>query len=478
MRSTLEIANRGRRRIRQVVRTLLLVGAVGSLQLALTAVAAGQSPQPPPAKTGHAGAISQTPQFFDEPKFTVSGVTDATNPGGHGSNAIVRTTEALAKDTASLAPGNEARVPTSAAEEESLRQLADREPANVDTNRRLGKLLVEDGKAAKALPYLERASTAAPDDYASAYELALAYVGTGQYERARDNTRTLLAAQDKAKQPDAQRQAELHHLLGEVEEKLHDPLQAVREYQRAAELNPSEENLFDWGAELLVHRAYEPAINVFAKGNQLFTRSVRMLTGLGVANYARGSYDAAVQYLCQASDLDPKDSNPYLLMGKMQGGETIRTGCQEQRLARFVALRPESALANYYYALSLRSQREAADPGNAVRVRELLEKAVRLDPKLAAAYLQLGILSSEQGDLANEVRYYERAAQASPELEQAHYRLAQAYRRMGETSKAEAELKLYDQLSKRSGEQAERERRDIQQFVYTLQVQSPDARPQ
>ena len=35
-------------------------------------------------------------------QFTVAGVTDGTNLGGHGSNTIVRTKESLAKDIASL----------------------------------------------------------------------------------------------------------------------------------------------------------------------------------------------------------------------------------------------------------------------------------------------------------------------------------------------------------------------------------------
>jgi hypothetical protein len=52
--------------------------------------------------------------------------------------------------------------------------------------------------------------------------------------------------------------------------KLGNPLEAVREYQRAAELDASEQYLFDWGTELLTHRALEPAAEVFTKGNRLF----------------------------------------------------------------------------------------------------------------------------------------------------------------------------------------------------------------
>src|SRR4029077_12012577 len=44
----------------------------------------------------------EAPEFFDEPHFKVAGVSDTTNLGGHGSDVVVRTTEGLARDTASL----------------------------------------------------------------------------------------------------------------------------------------------------------------------------------------------------------------------------------------------------------------------------------------------------------------------------------------------------------------------------------------
>jgi len=433
--------------------------------------ATGSAPQG--GSLGISGA--ERPQFFDEPEFIVAGVTEAMSPGGHGSDTILRTTEALAKETASLSvtpPNKESRSSrtasaspsSSAAAEASLRQAAEHEPGSFAINRQLGKLLVDDGKARKAIPYLERAAQLNPSDYENGYELALAYAEAGQYERAHTQGLALLARQDKP----GQEQSQLHHLLGDVEEKLGNPLEAVRQYQRAAELDPSELNLFDWGADLLIHRAFEPAIEVFSKGNRLFPRSARMLAGLGVAWYARGAYDHAAQYLCQASDLNPDDPNPYLFLGKMQSVETTQSECPVERLGRFFRLQPENALANYYYALSLWNRHEGSQSSeNLGRVESLLEKTVHLDPKFGAAYLRLGILYSDRGDSAKAIAAYEEAAAASPDLEEAHYRLAQSYSRTGEKSKAQAELELYKQLSKKAAEEVERQRREIQQFVYT-----------
>jgi tetratricopeptide (TPR) repeat protein len=108
----------------------------------------------------------------------------------------------------------------------------------------------------------------------------------------------------------------------------------------------------------------------------------------------------------------------------------------------------------------------------AAQIESLLNKAVRLDPKLGAAYLQLGILYAAKRDFPKAIADYQKASDVSPELEEAHYRLADAYRRIGQKTKAEHELQLYKELTKKKSEEAERERHEIQQFVFALRDQS------
>lgn len=416
-----------------------------NIDLALVSPRASQPQNPPPGTPATGKPSAEAPEFFDEPQFTVAGVTQATNSGGHGSDTVLRTTEALAKATVSLSKESSAgsKSATSAAPESSLRDAVVRAPENFEANWQLGKLLVDNGKATEAVPYLERASRIKPSD------------------------------------------PEPHHLLGDVEEKLGDPLGAVREYQRAAELDPSEADLFDWGTELLTHRALEPATEVFTKGNRLFSKSVRMLVALGVAWYARGSYDQAAQCLVNASDLAPDNPTPYLFLGKMQGAETTPSEKSVDRLGRLAQLQPDNALANYYYAVSLWKQSAGSVDGDierSVRVESLLQKAVHLDPKLGAAYLQLGILYSQREDFSRAISAYQKAIEVSPELDQtieeAHYRLAQAYLRTGNKARAQEQLQLHDRLAKTTKEDTERERREIQQFVIALRNKNSASPPQ
>jgi tetratricopeptide (TPR) repeat protein len=422
------------------------------------------------------------PEFSDGPNFTVAGVSDTTNLGGHGSDVVVRNREGLAKATASLGnePASSAQPSASlAAKEKVLRAEIERNStnpnsANVKTenyeaNYRLGELLVEEGKAREAIPYLERASQINGGGYEGEYELALAHCAAGDYEIAAAQSRALLVRQDKAA---------VHHLLAEVEEKRNDPLEAVRQYQRAAELEGSEANYFDWGAELLLHQAPEPAVEVFSKGSRLFPASVRLLSALGAAWYARGSYDHAVETLCRASDLDPKAEGPYLFLGRIQNVEAGGSREIADRMARFARQHPANAWANYYYAVSLWKRREGPeDQKDLLQIETLLREAVRLDPKLGAAYLQLGILYSEQKKSSAAVAAYQKAVESAPDLPDAHYRLAQAYRQAGEKLRAQQQLQLYQQTSQREAEQVERQRHEVRQFVYTLREQSPPPLP-
>ena len=420
-----------------------------------------------PAKTSISQVASTSkPEFFDQPQFTVAGVTDSTSLGGHGSDTVMRTRETLAKETVSLgrdSPGGATGAGSDS--EKSLREAVKREPGSFEANHRLGKELAANGKAPEAIPYLERARELKPDDSDNGYDLALADAMAGDYEHARDRAEALLPKNDKA---------EVHHLLGDVEERLGNSLEAVREYQRAAQMDPSEAYIFDWGSELLLHHAPEPALQVFTTGSRLFPRSVRMLIGLGATWFARGSYDQAVERVCEASDLSPDDSGPYLFLGRMQSAESAPSEKTVEKLRRFVMQQPESAEANYYYAVGLWKMRKGQqDASSAGQVKSLLGKAIHLNPRYGAAYLQLGILQSEQRDYLKAIVSYQQAAQEDPDREEAHYHLAQAYRQTGDPAKAEAELQIYDRLAKESAQTAERERHEIRQFVYTLRDQPP-----
>ena len=405
------------------------------------------------AASGNSAA--QPMEYSDEPRFTVARVTDPSNVGGHGSNVTLPTKEALARETAAMGPGASTGKDSAAAKDVSG-ELPAVATSDFAQNLKVGKELLQAGRAKQSIAYLEQAVKLKPMDYDAGYLLAAAYKKSGDAKRADRAAQTLLARGDRA---------ELHALLAEIRESDGQPVEAVREHQRAAEMEPSEENLFAWGAELLLHHAYGPAYEVFAKGHRLYPKSLRILMGLGSAAYAQDLNEPAARWLLEAIALEPADARPYLFLGKVQ--EVAKSEPEEwvEAFRKFVALRPEEARAHYYYAVALEKERRG-ERDFAVREAEL-QKAIAIDARMGEAYLKLGLLQEEKGELVNSVASLQKAVEFTVLPDEAHLRLAQVYRRMGETEKARKESQLYEQVSEKKKEKMERERRELGEFVIT-----------
>ncbi|MGB2676360.1 MAG: tetratricopeptide repeat protein [Candidatus Acidiferrum sp.] len=454
---------------------LLSVGQKRQIDLRLQTATAAQ------LSSSSAATSSGAMEFKDEPSFTVAGVTDWSGAGGHGSDTSLRTSEALARETLALkssgsdesshgAAAGAATGRESLEEENKLRAAVARTPDSFEANHQLGEFYLRSGKNRKAIASLKAAYQINGEDVANAYDLALAYRANGDLVLAHDLAVKLLA--------NSEGDAGLHGLLGDLDERLGDPLGAVREYERAATLDPSEPNYFEWGTELLLHRAVRPAVIVFKKGSLAHPHSARMLVGLGAALYADGSYDEAAGQLCRASDLKPEEAAPYLFMAKMEVNSPTSFSCAEQKLARFVQNQPGNALANYYFAMAvLKRNRESKSSADSQQAEALLKKSLAIDPKLGEAYLQLGILYAAQGASDQAIAAFNKAVEVTPGLGEAHYRLSQLYKRSGEKAKSEQEIQLYKQVEKSEADEVERQRREIQQFLIILKDQPAVSAP-
>ena len=320
------------------------------------------------------------------------------------------------------------------------------------------------GSFHESIPLLQTAYRIDPTNRANEYDLALAYKDGGDAKQARDRINELLTHHENA---------DLHRVTGELDEKLGDPLSAVHEYERAVRLEPGEQNYFEWGSELLLHRAVWQAQEVFHKGADAYPKSARMLTGLGAALFAGARYDEAATNLCNASDLNPADPEPYLFMGRIQIAAPNALTCVELKLARFVKLQPENSLANYLYAMAILKRGEhSADKQATPQAEILLSKAVTLDANCSEGYLQLGILDASRHDFTRAIDFYRKAIDANPNLGDAHYRLGVAYDRIGEHDKAKREFELHDEIKKQQAADIERQRREVKQFLVVLPGQS------
>src|SRR5262249_32974798 len=97
--------------------------------------------------------------------------------------------------------------------------------------------------------------------------------------------------------------------------------------------------------------------------------------------------------------------------------------------------------------------------------QSLLEKAVRLNPRLAVAHLELGNLYAQRKQNNNAIASFSEAIRLDPKSEMAHYKLAQIYRDLNELVLAEHELGLYQKLSQSHRDQMAQTRSTIREFV-------------
>jgi tetratricopeptide (TPR) repeat protein len=351
---------------------------------------------------------------------------------------------------------------------EQFKKAVELDPRGFDTNHNLGESYVRSGKVADAAPFLEKAQQINPSSYDNGYDLSLAYIQIGRLADARQ------LIQDLQKRKNT---AELHNLLGEVEEKDGKFVPAANEYEIAAHMDPSESNLFDWGSELLLHRTLGPAVEVFQQAVERYPASQRLVIGLGMALYARGNYDDAVKSLLKAADLNPSDPNCYVFLSKAYDSSPSQADKVIQRFRRFAELQPNNARALYYYAISLWKGKRAQDPSlDLHQIESLLNKSLALDPKLAEAHLQLGNLYSDQNKYANAIPEYVRALELNADLADAHYRLGQAYVRMGEKDRAQEQFQVYQKIREQHLADLDKQRAEIRQFVYSAK-DSPSAKP-
>jgi tetratricopeptide (TPR) repeat protein len=273
-------------------------------------------------------------------------------------------------------------------------------------------------------------------------------------------------------------EADAHRLLGDAKEKSGDPVAAVNEYEKAVKLEPSEENYFAWGTELLTHRAGVATVEIFKKGVEAHPKSARMRAGLGAAYYADGQFGEAAELMCEASDLNPEDPAPYLFLGKMENASNDAFACSVERLAQFANQQRGNAQSNYYYGLVLWKKGRKELNAEEIKLAEVFfRRAIAIDANFGEVYVQLGMLYNARGQKEAALLCFQRAVAASPQLSSAHYQLSLAYRRAGETAKSEQEMKVYDELKRAEDAELEKVRREMRQFVTILKDERKGTTP-
>ncbi len=282
-----------------------------------------------------------------------------------------------------------------------------------------------------AVSEVRAALALAPDDPKLLLAVAVAELQAGQLDDALSHAR--------ASPESATREA----LIGDIQEKRGESVEAAKAYQAAVALAPDEERFrVALGLELIEHQRFQQAIEILQRAEAVLPKSAKIRTLCGIAQYAEGYTEDAVHSLEEAIAVDPKLEAPYGALAKI----VLQSSAQPPR-------RTIDDLCGWNRivcsALELRAARQSGD-------EKLTAKAMAV-LKLTPADDALG-----RCELGRAYEWSGHAAQARTEMEacvrldptpQNLYRLGLLYKKLGLTELAEKEMERRNTMLRKMSEQ-------------------------
>ena len=179
---------------------------------------------------------------------------------------------------------------------------------------------------------------------------------------------------------------------------------------------------------LIARRASHAAVEEFDKGIDFYNKG-------SVENYHK-----AAEHFEKAIALDPKYSQAYLYLGRVQNAYF-----EDQKsiasLKQAIDLDPDYAEARASYAAALL---DAGDLDEAIRQ---LNTVTRRDPARGTAWYLLSQAYARKGDYADGKSAAENAIKLTPKNAEAHFWLAECLRQLHQPAPAESEYQAYLSLS-------------------------------
>ena len=327
---------------------------------------------------------------------------------------------------------------------------------------REGSILASYGFYPQASSLFEQAAKENPESYDAQYNLAVV-----RLEHFKNAPGALEAAQHAQEIKDT---AEVEDLLGDICEAQAQYVDALRHYQEAARLAPSDDKYaFDLGAELIAHENYDAARAVFHAAQERFPRSARIHLGAGTAEFLRGKTEAAVDAYLKAVELGPDYEPGFLFLGEAFSFSENKSAEVVAKLKEFATKKPESFGAQYYYGAALvKNMGNELSPESEEQALSVLRRANSLKPQDARVYYQLGELFRLQKKFPDAAEQFQKSITLDPNYPEPLYKLGQVYQRMGKQDEAKTAFARHREVLAKTEADLYHRASEIQSFVLTM----------
>jgi tetratricopeptide (TPR) repeat protein len=261
------------------------------------------------------------------------------------------------------------------------------------------------------------------------FDLALAYLLTGNYGKAADQATVFLKAPQFLGTVPGEA-ASAWSLIGIAKAHLNQGEAAVEAFHQAARLDPArEEHWLNLTRELMELNHNADAISIAQEGLAANPKSYALHLRLGAAYLSTDHYSEAEAVFRQLVDAGDPLATSYVGLAQV----LLRTGRAEEAVSELAAASQKlgpNFLISYFQGLALD---RAARPSEAVSA---LQEATRLNPNSSEAHLALGKTELAIGRVSDATAELQESLRLSPGNVQAQRLLSQAYRRAGDAQTA------------------------------------------
>jgi tetratricopeptide (TPR) repeat protein len=319
--------------------------------------------------------------------------------------------------------------------EAEWRALLAGQPNDSEAYAHLGLLEAHEEHYKAAIVLYRKALRLNPNVVGLRLNLGLSLFKAGELQPAIDVFEPLLKSTPKSS-PEALR---LETLIGLAHYGLGDYAASVPYLKEAAAGDPQSISLRMTLAEgCLLSKQYQCVLDVYHEILTLNPESAEAHVLAGEAYDELKNDERAIAEFKAAIDVDPKTPNAHFGMGYLLW-RRLQFDDAEREFRSELANNPEHPLALAYLGdTEMRRTSPDAVPH--------LEHAVRIQPSIGIAHLDLGILYEGLGRKQDALIEFKKAEELNPEDSKIHWRLGRFYQSMGRKAEAKAELEKSETL--------------------------------
>lgn len=338
-------------------------------------------------------------------------------------------------------------------------------PSDAESYAHLGLLEARQERYREAVPFYRKALQLKPTMPGLRLNLGLALFKAGDLKEAIPEFTILL----KNASPHSSETMRYTILLGMAHYGVGQYAQAAPYLKTAADADP--QNLpirLALAHSLLWSKQYSKVLDVYKEILILDPNSAEADMLAGEALDELKDSLGAIDMFRKAAKAQPKEPNVHFGLGYLLWGQKQYPDAIKEFQAELVNV-PNHAQSMIYIADSDIQMNQYADAA------PYLEKAVKIDPSLGLAHLDLGILAANDGRNDDALHEFLAAEKLMPEDVNVHWRLGRLYRAMGRKDEAKAELDKASSITRSANQELYKKISGAQPKPADAQPTSPPA---